>query len=330
MSKADPADAQLERILYLIPAAAGPDGAPLAELARILGESPARLARDAAVLFDRGNYTPAGEAVESNVGIEADRVRIFTPGEFRRPPRLTAREGMAAGLALRARALDADADSQARLLRLAESVERLFVWPGVAPAGEIIATSHAERPAGDAFDVIREALRSRRQCSLRYLKVGGAAPEARRISPYALVQAERWWYAIGHCHTRAAVRAFRLDRVLGAQLADDGYDIPADFDPRSYIVDGRLLSTGATEPVRVRYSARIAQWIRERYPDAEICEDGGVEVNHAVADRGWIVRHVLQFGAEAEVLEPRWVREAVCGVVERMLAETVTPGSDVL
>jgi predicted DNA-binding transcriptional regulator YafY len=39
-------------------------------------------------------------------------------------------------------------------------------------------------------------------------------------------------------------------------------------------------------------------------------------VTYQVADPHWIVRHVLSYGAEAEVLEPGEVRGWVGGVVE--------------
>src|SRR5690606_40411144 len=55
--------------------------------------------------------------------------------------------------------------------------------------------------------------------------------------------------------------------------------------------------------VAVRYSPRIARWVEERAP-CERREDGSVVVRHRVADPRWVVRHVLQYGAEAEVLEP--------------------------
>jgi predicted DNA-binding transcriptional regulator YafY len=74
--------------------------------------------------------------------------------------------------------------------------------------------------------------------------------------------------------------------------------------------------------VRVRYGPRIAGWIREREPEAESLSDGGVIVSHTVADPRWIVAHVLQYGPDAEVLEPPEVREMVAASAERMLANS--------
>ncbi len=62
----------------------------------------------------------------------------------------------------------------------------------------------------------------------------------------------------------------------------------------------------------VRYSPRIARWIRERAfwteAAAEDGEDGSLIVRHRVADPRWAVSHALQYGADAEILEPDDVR----------------------
>ena len=62
--------------------------------------------------------------------------------------------------------------------------------------------------------------------------------------------------------------------------------------------------------MRVRYSPRIARWIAERegvQPDA----DGSLTLDHPLLDVQWGVRHVLQYGPDAEVLEPNDVREEI-------------------
>ena len=60
----------------------------------------------------------------------------------------------------------------------------------------------------------------------------------------------------------------------------------------------------------VHYSPRIARWIAER-EGVELEADGSLTMEHPLADVQWGVRHVLQYGPDAEVLEPAEVREEV-------------------
>jgi predicted DNA-binding transcriptional regulator YafY len=62
--------------------------------------------------------------------------------------------------------------------------------------------------------------------------------------------------------------------------------------------------------LRIRYSAGIARWIRERHEGTSEVDCSFV-VEHPSADVEWAIRHVLQFGAEAEVVAPADVRRAI-------------------
>ena len=55
----------------------------------------------------------------------------------------------------------------------------------------------------------------------------------------------------------------------------------------------------------------ILPWLKERYPGGREENDGRYLVTFKVADPAWLVREVLQYGVEAEVLEPEGMREAV-------------------
>ena len=105
------------------------------------------------------------------------------------------------------------------------------------------------------------------------------------------------------------MRRFRLDRVLDAEVLEDSFEAPAGFDLHAHVQGGRAFVADEPTEVRVRYGRRIARWIREREPGAELLSDGGVIVSHTVADPRWIVAHVLQYGPDAEVLEPAKIRE---------------------
>ena len=114
--------------------------------------------------------------------------------------------------------------------------------------------------------------------------------------------------------TRAPVPSQRC--VL--PLSDDSFVLPDDFDPSDYMEGGRVFFSGETEAARVRYSPVIAPWIREKGPCEELA-DGSVAVSYSAADPGWVVRHVLQYGTEAELLEPASARDLVVASARRLL-----------
>jgi len=67
----------------------------------------------------------------------------------------------------------------------------------------------------------------------------------------------------------------------------------------------------------VRYSPRIARWVAER-EQVPVEDDGSVTVSWPLADDEWAVRHVLQYGADATVLAPVRVRDAIVQRLESL------------
>lgn len=57
----------------------------------------------------------------------------------------------------------------------------------------------------------------------------------------------------------------------------------------------------------MRYGPAVARWIAER-EGKPLAADGSLTVEHPLADPEWAVRHVLQYGPDAEVLAPESVR----------------------
>ena len=105
------------------------------------------------------------------------------------------------------------------------------------------------------------------------------------------------------------MRVFERDE--DAALLADRYEIPANFSIREALREGRGLQADTPSGgMTVRYSPRVARWIAER-EGRELAPDGSLTIEHPLADAEWGVRHVLQYGAEAEVLEPESLREEI-------------------
>jgi len=107
--------------------------------------------------------------------------------------------------------------------------------------------------------------------------------------------------------------------VEETEATDEPYDVPADFALDALARDGRVLYGTPIAMMRVRYSPRIAPWIAER-EGIDVGEDGALVMEHPVHDTGWAVRHVLQYGPDAEVLAPPAMRALVAEQLDAMAA----------
>lgn len=310
------AEEQLERVLYLLPAAGGKAGRSLGELAAALGVAPEQVVRDLEEVTARAYYHPAGSAEDLQIMIDGGRVRIRTTGEFRRPVKLGPLEALALGLGFRTLAAGSP-ERREGLLAFARRLEGSVASCSPEELLERFAVDEGGRDDGSVRALLRRAAAERLRCRIRYVASGAAEPEDRVVCPYLLAYANGAWYAIAHCMKRGGVRLFRVDRIVAAETVEGTFELPADFDPANYITDGRIYRADEETEVAVRYSPRIARWIREKGP-VEEREDGSVVVRLRVADVHWLVRHVLQYGPDAEVMAPAELRREVARAAARV------------
>ncbi|MGO9903842.1 MAG: helix-turn-helix transcriptional regulator [Solirubrobacteraceae bacterium] len=85
---------------------------------------------------------------------------------------------------------------------------------------------------------IETAIFRRKTIVFDYYTMERDATGTRRVDPYQLLFQGGQFYLVGRSHERAAIRVFRLSRMLGkvgyATKAEHDFQRPADFDPRAY------------------------------------------------------------------------------------------------
>jgi predicted DNA-binding transcriptional regulator YafY len=169
---------------------------------------------------------------------------------------------------------------------------------------------------------LRRAARERRRVTLIYRGRGRPEPLRRDVDPYALVHRWGWWYVVGYCLLRDALRTFRVDRIQALTLRSETFDAPDDFDVHAYLAQESWFEPQVQ--VRMRFAPEAALEARDghTYWDAmEEGADGSLVVTFGVADLDWAARTVLWYGPAVEVLEPEALRHRVRALAQAVAAQ---------
>ena len=152
---------------------------------------------------------------------------------------------------------------------------------------------------------------------IAYQKADAREPSLRTLCPHALVHASGMWYLVARCD-ESGLRFFRMDRVHRVEVLDERFE-PSEG-AGAELPAGPMFRAEGAGSVTIRYSPAISRWIAER-AGKNVEADGSLTLEHPCADTDWAVRHVLQYGPDAEVLEPEEVRVAVRERLERMATD---------
>lgn len=316
---AETAATQLRRLLHIIPALADGREHPVNEVAAMAGVPPKTLISDLTALVERYDV-PAAWVNSVGIAIEDDMVSIPRADHFLRPMRLTISELCALELGL----MMVQQESDGAVAPAVDSaIARLRQAIAALPSGEwkeqlkLRAAEAVPRAETGELAAVRQALRDRRKVHIRYRAGGDEEATERTISPYGIAYAAGTAYVVAYCEQSGALRFFRGDRIERAaalqETAESSVDLAAVLDA------GKAFNAPGARTMIVRYSPRIARWIAER-EGQEVADDGSLTLEHQVADDDWAVRHVLQYGPDAELLEPGELRDAVRSRLAAMTA----------
>ena len=315
---------RLNWLLGLIPRIADEKWHEIEKLERENGPWVQALLADLREIGDRSN-APGGFVEGLQVFFSGDAISVRS-NHFLRPVLLTPEEAAALELGLALLEGERPPDERPALERLRAKVrESLTSKPTANIHGTKSKTTDMHADAAAAGDpalvaLLRRAMRARQVAEIQYQKSGSAVPGVRRVHPYALVAHRGKWMLSAYCEATRERRIFRVDRIRVATPTSDVFERPADAgDVRT----PELADATDVPSVVIRYSPRIAKWIGERVvapPGAHVLVDGeSITIEHPLRDEGWAVRHVLQYGPEAEVISPPSVREAVKQTLASMI-----------
>ncbi len=172
------------------------------------------------------------------------------------------------------------------------------------------------------LDTVRRAVHEKRRVDMLYQGLSSTVATRRAVDFYALVHRWGWWYGIGYCHLRQAVRMFRLDRIVELALLDISFVVPPRFDVRAYLAE-----QPESQP-RVRARLRFAaEWAQVALNSRALWEtlaeqpDGTVVVTLLAPDLNWAAVTAFGFGPILMVEEPPELRALVRTWAEALAAK---------
>ncbi|HEY7033974.1 MAG TPA: YafY family protein [Thermomicrobiales bacterium] len=181
-------------------------------------------------------------------------------------------------------------------------------------------------PTSETLVTLSAGAQQGRRVRLRYRAWDGGETE-REIDPYGVVFVTGRWFTVGYCHLRQNTRIFRLDRIQTADLRDQTFTRPADFDPLAYLEQTLPHAPGAW-PVEVLLRTTLAEAKRLIPPTTATLDEtpDGVLLRCVVQDLAWVARLLVSLDEPFVVHHPPELRDEIRQLAERTIARVNPPG----
>ncbi|MCZ7575409.1 MAG: CRISPR-associated helicase Cas3' [Ardenticatenaceae bacterium] len=297
---------QIEHLLL-----AYPEGLPQAEIARRTGVNRSTIHRSLPELTAR---FAVYETDDGRLAIDRDRYLTHV--------RLTIHEAMAVHLATRLLAAWSDKHNPhagAALRKLGQALERLA--PRVARhlvASADVMDGAAQRQDAAYLHVLETLTRAWSDGQMTHVwhRMDDGRVFDYDFAPY-FVEPYPWGHtshAIGLRRPPGEIRTFKLERIQRIKLLPERYEIPATFDPRTYLASAwGIWTSEKPQEVILRFHPRVRVRVLETrwHPDGqpEEREDGSVTWRAPIAEPREMLPWIRGWGADVEVLAPAWLRD---------------------
>lgn len=178
---------------------------------------------------------------------------------------------------------------------------------------------HYARPISEEIWLpLFRALRESRTIEFWYKAASWRKGHTREVEPVHLACIADEWYLVAFEPSLEEMRNFAVSRIQSIVKVSDETFKPHEFEPETYFENrfGRFVGKpGDIHKVSIRFDRDIAVWLPERewHPKQKIQKhrDGSLTLTFPAPSLYEVQRWVLQWGSEAEVLEPKALREAV-------------------
>lgn len=165
-----------------------------------------------------------------------------------------------------------------------------------------------------AFRIVASAVLERQQLSFDYRARSTNETTRRTISPQRLTHYRDNWYLDAWDEEREGLRSFSVDRIAKARLQPHAARDVDEADLNAHLAASYGIFSGTPHGwATIRFSAKAARWVADEHwhsqQQGRFLSDGSYELKLPYSVPRELLMDVLQYGADAEIIEPKALRE---------------------
>ncbi|MHB8790177.1 MAG: helix-turn-helix transcriptional regulator [Desulfobulbaceae bacterium] len=165
------------------------------------------------------------------------------------------------------------------------------------------------------IDKLAEAMLQGRTCSIHYHSFVDDEVKAFRVDPLHFFENHGGLYLFVNVTKYGDIRILAVERIEKLKITEDKFVYPKSFRPEERLQSAFNITLDDELTCKIWFSESQARYIKERKwsPNQKIAsnKDGSVVLTMTTSGLWDVKRWVMMYGSEAEVLEPKELRQAI-------------------
>ena len=176
------------------------------------------------------------------------------------------------------------------------------------------------------FHKLTTALIQRRRINVIYHGRERDQITERLVSPQRLIYYRDNWYLDGWCHLRRGLRTFSLDRLKPVSIdAAKALELSDKKLDKHFTRTFGLYTGKASGVARLRFTPEAAKWVADEHwhpqQQGKTLPDGGYELRVPYGDPTELLRQLMKYGADVEVLAPPRLRRQLAENLKKAFSQ---------
>jgi len=167
----------------------------------------------------------------------------------------------------------------------------------------------------EIIDHLTDAMLNNETCKIEYHAFYEDKLKRYKIDPLHFFENDGGLYILVITTTFGDIRTLAVERIQEITKTGEFFKYPKDFYPEELMESAFDIIYGDPVNVKIWFSADQARYIKERNwsktQKIEDQEDGSIILSMETSGRWDVIRWVLSYGSEAEVLEPEELRDYI-------------------
>ena len=186
-----------------------------------------------------------------------------------------------------------------------------------------ILTQSRQSSSGDFFQLISQALLTRKRLAIGHFNRQTAQQTCRVISPQRLTFYRDNWYLDSWCHERKAIRSFAVDALEQVEILSANAQEVHDEKLDKELASGYGIFSGArTKQAELRFSPKSARWValEKWHPQqkSHVDDQGYYYLTVPYSQDPELIMDILKHGADVVVLKPLSLKNRVLKTLKTM------------